>query len=228
MRLRGGTNSSAGRVEVCSGNAWGTVCDDFWDALDASVVCRQLGFSRYSECVQCNCTNSYVFCMQVLKMTLSFVFDRKYISDILFNSRGTIPLKMLRNFHDYSFQSIDATALSRAAFGQGTGAIVLDNVQCNGTETRLIDCSANPINIHNCVHSEDASVSCVLTREYKSNLVFYNKLTLYIVLYIHIYNHNSHLQQVNTYPIMYNSTYIHIALTACITSNALLFSSILS
>ena len=50
IRLAGfGSNSSQGRVEVCMNNQWGTVCDDFWDATDAGVACRQLGFSRYSE-----------------------------------------------------------------------------------------------------------------------------------------------------------------------------------
>ena len=60
---------------------------------------------------------------------------------------------------------VGASALLLGAVPDGTGQIWLDNVNCRGTETRLIDCPANPLGNHNCVHAEDAGVSCAATGE---------------------------------------------------------------
>jgi len=54
LRLAGSSNGYEGRVELCRNNVWGTICDDGWQTLDASVACRQLGFSPTGT--------SYVIC----------------------------------------------------------------------------------------------------------------------------------------------------------------------
>ena len=82
-------------------NVWGTVCDDGWDALDAQVACRQLGYP-----------------------------------------------------------SAEATALSGFVVPDGTGQILLDDVNCVGTEINIFNCNANPVGNHNCTHSKDAGVTC--------------------------------------------------------------------
>ena len=47
IRLAGSSIPDRGRVDVCVNGTWGTICDDFWDNRDASVVCRQLGYSPF-------------------------------------------------------------------------------------------------------------------------------------------------------------------------------------
>ncbi len=49
LRLVGGTSDLEGRLEVCAGGRWGTVCDDEFNEIDASVVCRQLGYYPESK-----------------------------------------------------------------------------------------------------------------------------------------------------------------------------------
>ena len=100
IRLANGTNEKEGRVEIYWNNQWGTVCDDLWDDNDATVICKQLGYSRGS-------------------------------------------------------------ARASAYFGEGSGLILLDNVNCNGRESRIFDCSHNTFGQHNCRHYEDVGVICV-------------------------------------------------------------------
>lgn len=52
----------------------------------------------------------------------------------------------------------NSIALRGAHFGVGPGPINLDNVQCTGSETSLLDCTSSLQ--HNCGHFEDAGVVC--------------------------------------------------------------------
>ena len=78
------------------------MCDDEWDIHDATVVCRQLNYTRALAAY----TSSY--------------------------------------------------------FGAGSGGVLMDNVQCTGTETRLQNCPFKGWGRHDCgtTHEHDAGVQC--------------------------------------------------------------------
>ena len=67
VRLAGSSDPLQGRVEVCVNETWGTICEDFWDTNDTSVVCRQLGFSAegmcYSFITNCKSDTSQLYVM---------------------------------------------------------------------------------------------------------------------------------------------------------------------
>lgn len=51
-------------------------------------------------------------------------------------------------------------ALHRAAFGPGSGPVLLDELECAGTEDSLADCKSLGWRLGNCKHEEDAGVIC--------------------------------------------------------------------
>ena len=57
----------------------------------------------------------------------------------------------------------DAESMCCARFGQGTGPILLDDVDCLGTEYDIGHCKHKGWGMHNCGHQEDVSIRCSRT-----------------------------------------------------------------
>ena len=128
VRLVGSSNQYEGRVEVCINDTWGTVCDDSWGSVDATVICKQLEYA-YTGCT-------------LIHTTTIISSDHDNITNYF--------------IHYY----IDGKYYTNAYFGAGSGTIWFDNVACTSSNTKLVQCSSNPIGEEDCSHSEDAGVGC--------------------------------------------------------------------
>ncbi|XP_069054188.1 scavenger receptor cysteine-rich type 1 protein M130-like, partial [Lepisosteus oculatus] len=101
FRLMNGSDSCSGRVELqWLFRDWGTVCDQYWDLRDASVLCQQLG------------------CGEAV------------------------------------------AAPGQAWFGQGSGPVWADVLECRGNESRLSHCAVSSWGRAGCSHGQDAGVIC--------------------------------------------------------------------
>ena len=67
----------------------------------------------------------------------------------------------------YHFRNIKA--YGGAAFGQGNGSIMLDDLNCNGQETAISECPSNGWFKNNCRLNKYAGVRC---SEYTFNIAY--------------------------------------------------------
>ena len=76
---------------------------------------------------------------------------------------GILQFRYNQNFNNSVsiniINEIGATARLDAAFGEGSGPTLLNNMRCTGLETRLLDCPNERLEIM-CAHSRDAGVIC--------------------------------------------------------------------
>ena len=56
--------------------------------------------------------------------------------------------------------SPDVSVRYSAHYGQGSGPIWLDNVQCTGRETSILECRSSTIGVNNCGHWNDVGIVC--------------------------------------------------------------------
>ena len=116
IRLVNGSSEREGRVEVCFGDLWTSVCDSGWDNREAGVVCRELFDSTLGMVV-----------LQANIMCLQFVYIDLIIYYISFGP---------------SVCAGGLAIVNSTQYGIGDGPAVLSYLGCDGTEEYLAECSS--------------------------------------------------------------------------------------
>lgn len=119
---------------MCILERWQTICNSNWSPQDAGVVCRQLGYSRYSE-------------------SLSSVKPLPFYNHTPTPPHTTTPTQP----HPHP----DASANDTRLFGPGNGPIYATDVLCTSEEGRIVDCVSNTDDVSSCSHANDVGVTCI-------------------------------------------------------------------
>ncbi|XP_052086361.1 neurotrypsin-like isoform X2 [Mytilus californianus] len=173
LRLTDSMRRNEGRLEIYLSHEWGTVCENAFDDIDAEVACRQLGY-RTGTAIRASIIydgsgpiwlNS-LGCNGNLRLIGGRNANEGRLEINLFDEWGTV-------CHDY-FNNIDAgvackqlgyctgTVLPSKHVDDGNGTIWLDNVDCVGSEEKLINCSYDSY-LTNCGHQNDVGIRCFIT-----------------------------------------------------------------
>ena len=104
LRLRGSSDRSTGRVEICNDEVWGAVCNSNWDDTDAGVACRQLSFAPLGNHV----SHRYLHALSVSTIKLLICLSKMYAgvsSAVDGGGFGVAPRAALNNVHCTGMES---------------------------------------------------------------------------------------------------------------------------
>eukprot|EP00731_Ephydatia_muelleri_P030943 Em0022g457a len=166
VRLTSGT-SHMGRLEVCLGGTFGSVCDENWNTTGASVVCRQLGLfiprqlglsSQGAMSLGPSFFRGGVGLIQLKDVVCRG--NETSIMECRHQQPGLTDSACSAHTRDVSVLCTGALAVGSARFGEGNGTISAQNLGCLGNEPALANCMKAAIAGVGCVHSQDAGVIC--------------------------------------------------------------------
>ncbi|KAL8625954.1 hypothetical protein ACOMHN_012546 [Nucella lapillus] len=136
-------------LSYCQHNAIGT--NDCNHGEDVGIVCLGAGHPAgplHARLVNGTSTSNGRLEIQY-NGTWSTVCD-----DSFGTPEATVACRML------GFTSPNALVVTSAVYGPGTGNIILDDLQCEGTEPSLAQCGNKGYYNHNCLHREDVGIQC--------------------------------------------------------------------
>lgn len=86
--------SEFGRIEVCLNETWGTICDTHWDFTDASVLCKELGFSDHGILSNSNGMKIFLFFYAQVQLP-HLINTMRLISHTIFTTLPALEMKPL-------------------------------------------------------------------------------------------------------------------------------------
>ncbi|KAJ8322311.1 hypothetical protein KUTeg_000782 [Tegillarca granosa] len=171
-RLVGGNDANSGRLEVEINGRWGTVCDDEFNTVSARIACKKMGLPSgpiWLDDVICTGTESSLFHCNMSRIGDNNCDHTEDVGIICTDQEPTFNVRLEGGGHPDEgrvevsingslnhiaiFHSGTARAVGEAYFGRGTGPILMDEVECTGTEASLIDCPFGGFGQHDCDHN---------------------------------------------------------------------------